>query len=90
MFVIVVEDPGRLSTTTLPALKCRIAAGVSNVDVSNPCTICVGWTSRTWSKLRRSLVDARLRAINRGRQHWTSAFPYLEAWITKLASTAAS
>ena len=69
----------------------RIAAGVCNVDVSNPCTICVSWTSRTWSKLRQSLRDARLRATRRGRQHWTSAFPYLEAWITsKPASTAAS
>ena len=46
--------------------------------------------SRTWSKLKKSLGDARLRAIRRGRQHWTSAFPYLEAWITKPASTAAS
>ena len=47
--------------------------------------------TRTWNKLRKSLVDARLRATRRGRQHWTSAFPYLEAWITsKSASTAAS
>ena len=31
-----------------------------------------------------------MRAIRRGRQHWTSAFLCLEAWITKPASTAAS
>ena len=27
------------------------------------------------------LVDARARASQRGRQHWTAAFPRLEAWI---------
>ena len=43
------------------------------------------------NKLRMSLVDARSRATRRGRQHGTSAFPYIEAWITsKPASTAAS
>ena len=30
---------------------------------------------------RRSLVDARARASQRGRQHWTAAFPLLEVWI---------
>ena len=71
--------------------QCRIAAGVCNVDVSNPCTICVNWTTRTWNKLRKSLVDARVRTTQRGRQHWTSAFPHIEAWITtKPASAAAS
>ena len=70
--------------------QCKIAAGVCNVDMSNPCSVCVGWTSKTWGKLRRSLVDARSRAISRGRQHWMSAFPYLEAWISRPASTAAS
>ena len=50
--------------------QCRIAAGVCNVDVSNPCIICVNWTTRTWNKLRKSLVHARFRAARRGRQHW--------------------
>ena len=27
------------------------------------------------------MVDARARASQRGRQHWTAAFPQLEAWI---------
>ena len=41
-------------------------------------------------KLRKSLVDARLRGTRRGRQHWMSAFPHIEAWImSKPASTAA-
>ena len=34
-----------------------------------------------WGKLRTSLVDARARASQRGRQHWSAAFPRLEAWI---------
>ena len=71
--------------------QCRVAAGICHVDVSNPCTICQNWTTRTWNKLRKSLVDARLRTIRRGRQHWTSAFPYIEVWVTnKPASTASS
>ena len=61
--------------------QCRIVAGECNLDVHNPCSICGGWTSKQWSKLRRSLVDARVRASQRGRQHWTSAFPQLEVWI---------
>ena len=61
--------------------SCRIAAGECNLDVHNPSSVCGGWTSKQWSKLRRSLVDARARASQRGRQHWTSAFSQLEAWI---------
>ena len=42
-------------------------------------------------KLRRSLIDARARSCQRGRQHWSAAFPRLEAWIqSKPASTSAS
>ena len=29
----------------------------------------------------RSLIDARARANQRGRQHWSAAFHRLEAWI---------
>ena len=37
------------------------------------------------------MVDARLRAVKRGKLHWSSAFPQLEAWLTsRPASTAAS
>ena len=36
-------------------------------------------------------MDARLRATQRGKQHWTFAFPHLEAWLaSRPASTAAS
>ena len=38
-----------------------------------------------------SLVDARARSCQRGRQHWSAAFPRLEAWIlSKPVSTSAS
>ena len=63
--------------TTLPAINVELRLA----SVHNPCSICGGWTSKQWSKLRRSLVDARARASQRGRQHWTSAFSQLEAWI---------
>ena len=48
-------------------------------------------TRRQWGKLRRSLVDARARSCQRGRQHWSAAFPRLESWIlSKPVSTSAS
>ena len=71
--------------------QCRMAAGDCSLDSENPCTTCKVWTRRQWGKLRRSLVDARARSCQRGRQHWSAAFPRLEAWIqSKPASTSAS
>ena len=71
--------------------QCRMAAGECSLDLENPCAICEEWTSRQWGKLRRSLVDARARSCQRGRQHWSAAFPRLEAWIlSKPVSTSAS
>ena len=71
--------------------QCRMAAGECSQDLENPCTICVNWTRRQWGKLRRSLVDARERSCQRGRQHWSAAFPRLEAWIlSKPVSSSAS
>ena len=68
--------------------QCRMAAGECSLDSDNPCTIC---TRRQWGKLTRSLVDARVRSCQRGRQHWSAAFPRLEAWIlSKPVSTYAS
>ena len=53
--------------------------------------MCEAWPVKTWNKLRKSLSDARLRSIQRGRQHWTAAFFQFEALITnRPASTAAS
>ena len=71
--------------------QCRVAAGDCSVDPGNPCTTCEGWTRKQWAKLRRSLIDARARAEQRGKQHWTVACPHMEAWIlAKPASTSAS
>ena len=71
--------------------QCRMAAGECSLDSENPCTICKEWTRRQWGKLRRSLIEARARSCQRGRQHWSAAFPRLEAWIlSKPVSTSAS
>ena len=71
--------------------QCRVAAGDCSVDPKNPCTICEGWTRKQWARLRRSLIDARARAEQRGKQHWTVACPHVEAWIlAKPVSTSAS
>ena len=72
-------------------LQCRMAAGKCSLDSENPCTFCQEWTHREWGKLRRSLVDTRARSSQRGRQHWSAAFPRLEALIlSKPVSTSAS
>ena len=71
--------------------QCRVAAGDCSVDPKNPCTTCEGWTRKQWARLRRALIDARARAEQRGKQHWTSACPHVEAWIlAKPVSTSAS
>ena len=70
--------------------QCRMAAAECHLDIQNPCNICGGWTSQQWGKLRRSLVDARARASQQGRQHWTAAFPRLEAWILSRPVSASS
>ena len=70
--------------------QCRMAAGECHLDIKNLCNICGGWTSQQWGKLRRSLVYARATASQRGRQHWTAAFPRLEAWILSRPVSASS
>ena len=71
--------------------QCQVAAGDCSVDPKNPCTTCEGWTRKQWARLRRSLIDARARAEQRGKQHWTVACPHVEAWIlAKPVSTSAS
>ena len=71
--------------------QCRVAAGDCSVDPENPCTTCEGWTRKQCARLRRSLIDARARAEQQGKQHWTVACPHVEAWIlAKPASTSAS
>ena len=68
-----------------------MAAGDCSVDPKNPCTTCEGWTRKQWARLRRALIDARARAEQRGKQHWTAACPHVEAWILdRPVSTSAS
>ena len=71
--------------------QCRVAAGKCLLDTSNPCCVCKVWPVKTWNKLRRSLSNARTRAIQQGKPHWTSAFPQIQSWITsRSASKSAS
>ena len=70
--------------------QCRMAAGDFYLDIKYPCNIWGVWMSQQWGKLRRSLVDARARSSQRGRQHWTAAFPRLEAWILSRPVSASS
>ena len=70
--------------------QCRVAAGLCTLDVQKPCSICEVWTPKKWGKLRRSLADARARASQRGKEHWTAAFPHLVAWITARPASASS
>ena len=71
--------------------QCRVAAGKFLLDTSNPCGVYEVWPMKTRNKLRKALGDARTRAIQQGKQHWTSAFSQIEAWITnRPASIAAS
>ena len=86
-----------MSVANAPCLLMTITLHAHNVgwQLANvvwiPCTICEEWTRRQWGKLRRSLVDARARSCQWGRQHWSAAFPQLEAWIlSKPVSTSAS
>ena len=58
-----------------------MVAGQCTLDFEIPCNFCGEWTSKQWGKPRKSLVDARTRASQRGSQHWSAAFPRLEAWI---------
>ena len=62
--------------------QCRVAAGQCLLDTSNPCSVCEVWPVKTWNKLRKALGDAKTRAVQQGKLHWTSAFSQIEAWIT--------
>ena len=55
--------------------QCRMAAGECSLDSENPCTTCKVWTHRQWGKLRRSLVDARVRSCQSSQRYGT--LPYI-------------
>ena len=50
-------------------VKCRFSAGICNVDIHNPCSICQSWSTITRGNLRKSLKDARQKSMKRGTQH---------------------
>ena len=84
--VFVAGDPSCLLTTT----SCMVAALTCLLDSSNPCSVCEVWTVKTWNKLRKALGDARMRAFQRGKPHWTTAFSQIEAWITNRPTSVAA
>ena len=88
-FVSVANAQCRRMITTLHARSVRWRLANVTLILRTP-VICGGWTSKQWSKLRRSLVDARARASQRGRLHWTAAFPQLVAWILARPESASS
>ena len=49
-----------------------------------------GMDVQAMGKAQEALIDARARASHRGRQHWTAAFPRLEAWILSRPVSASS
>ena len=67
-------------------VKCRLSAGICTLDIHKPCSICQGWSTITWGKLRKSLRDARQKSVKRGTQHWSRNVPALLTW-TDSAST---
>ena len=80
-------DPGRLLTT----IQCVLNVGWLLVCARKMPVIPAVSVRLGQNKLRKSLGDARFRATQRGRQHWISACPNIEAWIAnRPASTAAS
>ena len=70
--------------------QCRLAAGLCQLGACHLCQVGEGWPSRTWKKLSRSLCDLSARSVQRGRRHWTSAFPHLNTWLGQPASAASS
>ena len=94
-FVSVANMLCRLTTTMLhaPNVGWLLAIVVWILEIpALPVKDGLGSSGRKqWAKLRRSLIDARARAEQRGKQHWTVACPHVEAWIlAKPASTSAS
>ena len=67
-----------------------MAAGICLLDTANPCIVCENWPVNTWNKLRKALADARTKASQRGKPYWTSAFPQIEAWITRRTASIAT
>ena len=71
----------------LMCVKCRFAAGICTLDTNNPCSICESWSTCPWDKLRKSLRDARQKAVYRGTHHWTCNFPAFSSWMDSASTS---
>ena len=68
-------------------VKCSLSAGICNLDIHNPCSICQSGSTITWGKLRKSLRDARQKSVKRGTQHWSCNVPALLVWMDSASSS---
>ena len=58
------------------------------MDLHNPCEICRSWSCYlSWSRLRKSLLDARQKPTKRGTQHWSCLAPALLAWMDSASTS---
>ena len=68
-------------------VKCRFSAGLCSVDVHNPCEVCRSWSPVTWSRLRKSLPDARQKSTKWGTSHSSCQAPALLAWMESASTS---
>ena len=68
-------------------VKCIFSAGLCSVDVHNPCEVCRSRSPVTWSRLRKSLRDARQKSTKRGTSHWSCQAPALLAWMESASTS---
>ena len=68
-------------------VKCRLSAGICTLGINNPSLICQSWSTITWSKLQKSLRDAREKSVKRGTQHWSCNVPALLTWIDSASTS---
>ena len=68
-------------------VKCRFSAGLCSVDVHNLCEVCRSWSPVTWSRLRKSLPDARQKSTKWGTSHWSCQAPPLLAWMESASTS---
>ena len=60
---------------------CRFAAGLCLLEASQPCQVCKSWSLNLWRKLKKSLREARTKAVSRGMQHWISVIPSINTLL---------
>ena len=68
-------------------VKCRLTSGICTLDINNPCSICESWSTITWGKLRKSLIDSRQKSVKRGTQHWSCHVTALLVWMDSVSTS---